>query len=76
MIFDFLKKDKDKVRVQEGKRQESHSPLLFGFKLPANGAVERNSERTEALVKGLYGYFISGTPRGLLRGMWTSHTWT
>ena len=31
MIFDFLKKDKDKVRVQEGKRQESHSPLLFGF---------------------------------------------
>lgn len=62
--------DKDKVHVQEGRRQKSHSPLLaeayLVSKLPTNGAVERNSEWTEALVKRVVLLLYLQDPGGLL----------
>ena len=48
--------DKDKVCVQEGKSQESHSPFLaetyLVSKLPTNGAVERKPEWTGTCEEG------------------------
>lgn len=50
--------DKDKVHVQEGKRQESHSPLLaeayLVSKLHTNGAVERNGVNWSSTERAVF----------------------
>lgn len=59
MIFDFLEiLTKIRYVFRKEKKQESHSPLLaetyLVSKLPTNGPLERNSERTEAGVRELH----------------------